>query len=87
MLLLLSGFYIPGALDPHRYIASAFLAVAARFAGFAFFVLRPTNYPLFGYFDLLFAVPECILLCLFVSGPTREPALFAEGVRDANPTA
>ena len=38
LLILLSAFYIPAAVDPSRYRASAWLAVLARFAGALFFL-------------------------------------------------
>ena len=74
LLLLLSAFYVPGALDPQRYRASAWLAVLARFAGFFFFVVRATEYPLFGYFDLIFGLPEALLLVLYLRAEGRVPA-------------
>ncbi|MFT3926567.1 MAG: hypothetical protein QM778_28740 [Myxococcales bacterium] len=66
LLLLLSAFYVPAAFDPQRYRASAYLSCIARWAGVTFFVLRPTEYPLFGYFDLTFALPSTVLLALYV---------------------
>lgn len=62
LLILLSLFYIPAAIDPNRYQASAWLAVIARFTGFAFFLTQPREYLIFGLFDLSFAIPECLLL-------------------------
>jgi hypothetical protein len=64
LLILLSAFYIPAALDPSRYRASAWLAVLARFAGAAFFL--PQRYVLFGLFDLGFGVVEGLLLLLAI---------------------
>ena len=74
LLLLLSGFYVPGALDPQRYRASAVLAVAARFAGVIFFLAATHEYPLFGFFDLSFGLPEAILLTLYLRSEGRAPA-------------
>ncbi|MGC4081503.1 MAG: hypothetical protein QM736_05140 [Vicinamibacterales bacterium] len=63
LLILLSAFYVPAALDPQRYRLVAWLAVAARLAGVVFFVLfQPSEYHMFGYFDLVFFVPEAALL-------------------------
>lgn len=63
LLILLSAFYVPAALDPVRYRIVAWLAVGARLAGVVFFVLfQPAAYHMFGYFDLVFFVPELALL-------------------------
>ena len=63
LLILLSAFYVPAALDPRRYLLVAWMSVLARLAGVVFFVLfQPREYHLFGYFDLLFFVPEAALL-------------------------
>jgi hypothetical protein len=64
LLILLSLFYLPAAIDPRRYRASAWLAVLARFAGAAFFL--PQRYVAFGLFDLGFGVVEGLLLLLAV---------------------
>lgn len=65
LLVLLSVFYIPGAIDPRRYKATAILSVLARMAGVIFFFwLWPGLYPAFGYLDLVFLViqaPLCYL--------------------------
>ena len=62
LLILLSLFYIPAAMNPDRYRASAVLAVASRLAGVLFFFLVHSDYWMFGAFDLVFFVPEAILL-------------------------
>ena len=63
LLLLLSAFYVPAAIDPLRYRPVAVLAVAARGAGVAFFLfLQPESYRMLGYFDLVFLVAEGWLL-------------------------
>lgn len=63
LLVLLSAFYVPAAIDPVRYRPVAVLAVAARGAGVAFFLLlQPDIYRMFGYFDLVFLVAEGWLL-------------------------
>lgn len=64
LLILLSLFYIPAAINLYRYPANAVLAVFARFAGLAFFLTQPREYLVFGLLDLTFAIPEGILLLL-----------------------
>jgi hypothetical protein len=65
LLILLSAFYVPAALDPRRYRLVAWLSVIARLAGVVFFVLfQPREYHLFGYLDLAFFVPEGALLTM-----------------------
>lgn len=72
LLILLSLFYIPAAIDPDRYRAIAWLAVIARIAGVVFFsswVLlfgQQKGYLLFGLIDFTFAVPQGVLLILAV---------------------
>jgi len=63
LLILLSAFYVPAALNPNRYRLVAWLAVGARLAGVVFFIgFQPREYNLFGYFDFVFFVPELLLL-------------------------
>jgi hypothetical protein len=63
LLILLSAFYVPAALDPRRYLLVAWLSVLARLAGVVFFILlQPREYHMLGYFDLMFFVPEAALL-------------------------
>lgn len=63
LLILLSAFYVPAALDPRRYLLVAWLSVLARLAGVVFFILfQPQEYHMLGYFDLVFFVPEAALL-------------------------
>ena len=63
LLILLSAFYVPAALDPRRYLMVAWLAVVGRLAGVIFFLLfQPREYHLLGYFDLTFFAPEAALL-------------------------
>lgn len=65
LLVLLSLFYIPGALDLRRYRATAILSVLARLAGVVFFLgLWPGLYPAFGYLDLTFLIIQAPLLYL-----------------------
>src|SRR5271156_4028246 len=63
LLMLLSLFYIP-ATNPLRYRPVAWLAVMARLAGVTFFCIFNRDYFIFGLFDLVFFIPESILLTL-----------------------
>jgi hypothetical protein len=67
MVILLSLFYIPAAIDPYRYRANAWLAVASRCAGVLFFggvslFSEERQYWMFGVYDLAFLVPQALLL-------------------------
>jgi hypothetical protein len=62
LLILLSMFYIPAAKDPDRYRATAWTAVGSRLVGVLFFLTQPRIYLMFGLFDLVFFVPEAVLL-------------------------
>jgi len=62
LLVLLSGFYVPAAIDCRRARANAWIATAARLAGALFFAVQAREYWLFGAFDLLFFVPQAVLL-------------------------
>jgi hypothetical protein len=68
LLLLLSIFYVPAALDPVRYRLNAQLAILARFAGAVFFLGQivfgdlPRAYLPFGLTDLAFGVVQAGLL-------------------------
>ena len=65
LLILLSVFYIPAALDFERYRITAWCTVGSRLAGVVFFVgFQPAAYHVLGYFDLVFFVPEAVLLTL-----------------------
>jgi hypothetical protein len=65
LLILLSIFYVPAALDFARYRITAWSAVGSRLAGVIFFVgFQPAAYHVLGYFDLVFLVPEAVLLTL-----------------------
>ncbi len=66
LLILLSLFYIPAALRPLYYPAVSWLAVLARLAGVLFFCVFNRDYFFFGVFDLVFLVPEALLLLLAV---------------------
>ena len=64
LLILLSLFYIPAAIDPFRYRMAAWLTVWSRVAGVIFFFFFFPVYFAFGLLDLVFAIPEGILLLL-----------------------
>jgi hypothetical protein len=65
LLILLSVFYIPAALDFARYRITAWCTVGSRLAGVVFFVgFQPAAYHVLGYFDLMFFIPEAVLLTL-----------------------
>jgi len=64
LLILLSLFYMPGAINPFHYRANAYLAVFSRLVGFGFFLTGPSIYYLLGLYDLAFAIPQGILLLL-----------------------
>jgi len=65
LLTLLSIFYIPGALDPYRYTATAWMSLLARASGATFFLVYwPHQYPLIGCLDLTFLIIEAPLLIL-----------------------
>jgi bacteriorhodopsin len=62
LLLLMSLFYVAAARDPVRNAYAASMAVIARFGGVAFFAVVGGNYILFGLFDLVFGLPQALLL-------------------------
>ena len=70
LLVLLSLTYIPTAIDPYRSPAHSWITVGARWGG-VFFVSATTftlglnlRYLFFALGDLIFAIPELILLTL-----------------------
>jgi len=66
LLILLSLFYMPAGIDPVRYRLVALLTLVSRLAGVVFFVgFQPSEYHMFGYFDLVFLVPQALLLFSF----------------------
>ena len=69
LLVLLSLFYVPAAVDPDRYRATAWTAVASRFAGVFFFLTQERQYLMLGLFDLVFFVPEAVLLFVLSRRP------------------
>ena len=77
LLILLSLFYMPAAMDPYRYPAVAWIAVASRAAGVVFFTPQAT-YRMLGLFDLVFLVPEAILLTSAMRQPRPGAAAQAQ---------
>ena len=76
LLILLSAFYIPGAVDLYKYSVPAQLSVMSRLAGVVFFFFtQPAEYLVFGVFDLVFLVPEAILLMIAL----KHAPVFQEG--------
>lgn len=80
LLLLLSLFYVPGALDLDRYRLNAWFHVLSRSAGVVFFTVCVVllgferRFLLFALLDLPFAVLSGLLLALAVREPKqREP--------------
>jgi len=71
LLILLSIFYIPSAIDPivHRY--SAIVSIICRAGGVGFFTIVGGRYIVFGLFDLSFGLPQAILLALAWSSARR----------------
>ena len=82
LLILLSAFYVPAALDATRYRTIAWLAVGSRLAGVLFFLTQSADYRMLGAVDLVFFVPELVLLALASRRDQR-----AEAVRTANAAA
>jgi hypothetical protein len=74
LLILLSVFYIPAAADPSRYRLNAKLAVLARFAGVMFFSTQPSTYWGLGGVDLMFFLPQAILLAASSSSASPDKA-------------
>jgi hypothetical protein len=64
LLILLSIFYVPSALNPLQNRFTAVFAVICRFGGVAFFLIVSGGYIVFGLFDFVFGLPQAILLAL-----------------------
>jgi hypothetical protein len=62
LLILVSAFYVPAALDVDRNRTNAWLSVLARLAGTLFFLTQPREYWMLAAFDFVFFLPEVILL-------------------------
>lgn len=75
LLILLSIFYMPAGIDPDRYRANAWMAVASRLVGVVFFLLfQLPVYRNLGMVDLVFFIPEAILLTLAVKSSAAAAA-------------
>jgi hypothetical protein len=68
LLMLLSLFYIPGAVNPFHYKANAWLSVVSRFAGVTFFLTQARQYWLFAGVDFVFG----LLAAIFLIGAYRQ---------------
>jgi hypothetical protein len=75
LLMLLSAFYVPAALDPTRFRTIAWLAVGSRLAGVLFFLTQAADYRTLGAVDLVFFVPEAILLLMASRAEHRPDAV------------
>jgi hypothetical protein len=73
---LLSMFFVPGAIDPYAYRVSVWLAVGARVPeALFFFVLYPGPHSLFGIlYALLFILQAPLLWLVMRGGPSVERA-------------
>ena len=69
LLIILSVFYTPAATDLDRYRIVAWFAIASRAACVLFFMPQAT-YRMLGLFDLVFLVPELLLLLVAINGAT-----------------
>src|SRR6478672_6883812 len=65
LIVILSVFYTPAATDLDRYRIVAWLAIGSRAAGVLFFMPQAT-YRMLGLFDLVFLVPELLLLIVAI---------------------
>jgi hypothetical protein len=75
LLVLLSMFYMPAGIDPDRYRANAWMAVASRLVGVIFFlVFQDPVYRNLGLVDLVFFIPEVLLLTMAVRAGAAMPA-------------
>jgi hypothetical protein len=84
LLILLSIFYMPAGVDFVRYRVTAWSAVGSRLAGVIFFVgFQSAEYHMLGYFDLVFLVPEAILLTMAFRAVSGR----ADGLRYGTPSA
>ena len=62
LLILLSSFYVPAAVDCLGHRTNAWLATGGRLAGVLFFAVQVREYWIFGAFDFVFFLPQVILL-------------------------
>jgi hypothetical protein len=62
LLILLSSFYVPAAINCRRARVNAWLATAGRLAGAVFFFSQAREYWQFAAFDFAFFLPQALLL-------------------------
>ena len=62
LLILLSAFYVPAAVDCRRARVSAWLSTAGRLAGVLFFLSQERDYWLLGAYSFAFFLPQALLL-------------------------
>ena len=62
LLILLSSFYVPAAVDCRRHRTNAWLATGGRLAGCSSLPCRRASTWIFGAFDFVFFLPQAILL-------------------------
>lgn len=88
LVVLLSLFYIPGANQPYRYKASAWLAVFARPPGVIYFlILHPGTYPAFGILDgTLFLIQFPLLLLTMRAKPAGAQEYYPSAVQTKHGT-
>jgi hypothetical protein len=69
LLVILSVFYTPAAIDIDRYRIVAWFAIGSRAAGVLFFLPQAT-YRMLGLFDGVFLVPQLLLLLVAINSAT-----------------
>jgi hypothetical protein len=69
LLVILSVFYTPAGTDIDRYRIVAWFAIGSRVAGVLFFMPQAT-YRMLGLFDLVFLVPQLLLLLAAINSAT-----------------
>ena len=80
LLVILSVFYTPAATDIDRYRVVAWFAIGSRAAGVLFFMPQET-YRMLGLFDLVFLVPELLLLLVAINSATGTLTAKPSGAR------
>jgi hypothetical protein len=80
LIVILSVFYTPAATDIDRYRVVAWFAIGSRAAGVLFFMPQ-APYRMLGLFDLVFLVPQLLLLAIAVHGASGAPAAKAAASR------
>lgn len=75
LLILLSSFYVPAAIDCRSARTNAWLATASRLAGVLFFFTQERIYWVFGVYDGVFLIPLALLLALGATTQAGRPAV------------